>query len=174
LRRHRRKRTVARLSNSGEFLQEIDVNKRNLVWGWLVVVMMMNGAAAQAATAGTAEQAVTAAEHQWLKSQQMNNVDLLAPLLADKVVETTEEGKVLAGKDAVLTAAKSDKWSSADYTDLKVTVFGDTAIATGIFTGKGTDAAGKPVDARVRFTDTWVLANGKWMCVATQDSPLKL
>lgn len=150
------------------------MNTRSLFWGSLVVVMMVNGAAAQGTAAGTAEQAVTAAEHQWLKSQQTNNVALLAPLLADKVVETTEEGKVLAGKDAVLAAAKADKWSSADYTDVKVTVFGDTAIATGTFAGKGTDAAGKPIDARVRFTDTWVMANGKWLCVATQDSPLKM
>ena len=149
------------------------MNRKSQIWGSLVLVLIVAGAA-QAAPAGTAEQAVTAAEHQWLKSQQTNNVELLAPLLADKVVETTEEGKVLAGKDAVLAAAKSDKWSSAEYTDLKVTVFGDTAIATGIFTGKGTDAAGKPIDARVRFTDTWVMANGKWLCVATQDSPLKM
>jgi len=149
------------------------VNRKSQIWGSLVLVLIVAGAA-QAAPAGTAEQAVTAAEHQWLKSQQTNNVELLAPLLADKVVETSAEGKVLAGKDAVLAAAKSEKWSSADYSDLKVTVFGDTAIATGIFTGKGTDAAGKPIDARVRFTDTWVMANGKWLCVATQDSPLKM
>jgi len=31
-------------------------------------------------------------------------------------------------------------------------------------------AAGKPVDARVRFTDTWVkMADGKWMCVPVSD-----
>jgi ketosteroid isomerase-like protein len=136
--------------------------------------MTVSGAAARAAPTDTAEQAVTAAEHQWLKSQQTNNVELLAPLLADKVVETTEEGKVYAGKDSVLADAKSDSWSSAEYTDLKVTVFGDTAIATGAFLGKGRDAAGKPLDVRVRFTDTWVkMPNGKWQCVATHDSPLK-
>lgn len=149
------------------------MNRRSQVWGSLVLVLIV-GAAAQAAPGGTAEQAVAAAEHQWLRSQQTNNVELLAPLLADKVVETSGEGKVLAGKDAVLAAAKSEKWSSAEYSDLKVTVFGDTAIATGTFTGKGTDAAGKPIDARARFTDTWVMANGKWLCVATQDSPLKM
>lgn len=137
------------------------------------MVMMVGGASAQAAAADSAEQAVTAAEKQWLKSQQTNNVELLAPLLADKVVETTEEGKVYTGKEAVVAAARSDNWSSADYTDLKVTVFGHTAIATGTFTGKGT-SAGKPVDARVRFTDTWVMSDGKWLCVATQDSPLKM
>ena len=149
------------------------MNKRRLIWVPFALVMIVGGVAMQATAADSAEQAVTAAENQWLKSQQTNNVELLAPLLSDKVVETTEEGKVHAGKDAVLAAAKSDTWSSVTYTDLKVTVFGHTAIATGTFTGKGTNA-GKPVDVRERFTDTWVMTNGKWLCVATQDSPLKL
>jgi len=146
------------------------MNKRNLVWVSLALAVIGSAAAA---AAESVEQAVTAAENQWLKSQQTNNVELLAPLLADKVVETTDQGKVYAGKEAVLAAAKADNWSSADYTDVKVTVFGQTAIATGTFTGKGT-SAGKPIDVRVRFTDTWVMANGKWLCVATHDSPLKM
>jgi ketosteroid isomerase-like protein len=149
------------------------MNKRSLISGSLCLVLIASGAAAQTSAIGSAEQSVTAAEHQWLKSQQTNNVDLLAPLLADKVVETTDEGKVRVGKEAVLAAAKADSWSSVEYTDLKVTVFGHTAIATGTFTGKGT-IAGKPMDVRERFTDTWVMMNGKWLCVATHDSPLKM
>ena len=106
---------------------------------------------------------------------QTNNVELLARLLADKVVETTEEGKAFVGRDAMLADAKSETWSSAEYTDLKVTLFGRTAIATGAFIGKGATAAGKALDVRARFTDTWVkMANGKWLCVATHDSLLKM
>lgn len=149
------------------------MNRRSLVWGSLALGLMVSGVTAQAATAGADEQAVTAAEYQWLKSQQTNDVALLAPLLADKAVETNETGKVFAGKDAVLADAKSTTWSSAEYTDFKVTMFGHTAIATGGFVGKGKDAAGKPIDAHVRFTDTWVrMADGKWLCVATHDSAL--
>ena len=96
-----------------------DRTVRIVRWSLLAFVVMVSGVAAQAATAG---QAVTAAEHQWLKSQQTNNVELLAPLLADKVVETTTEGKVIVGKDAMVADAKSGHWSSAEYTDLKVTV----------------------------------------------------
>lgn len=149
---------------------------RTMIWGLLAWVMMTSGVAAQSASAGADEQAVTAAENQWLKAQQTNNAELLAPLLADKVVETSGEGKVYAGKNAVVADAKSDTWSSVQYTDFKVTVFGGhTAIATGTFVGKGTDAAGKPLTERVRFTDTWVkMADGKWLCVATQDSPIKM
>jgi hypothetical protein len=40
------------------------------------------------------EKAVAALEKQWLQSQQTNNVDLLAPLLSDKFVNTSSEGKV--------------------------------------------------------------------------------
>ena len=167
------RRSVAPLSNSGVSIRGIQMNKRSLIWASFVLMLIVGHAAAQATAADSAVQAVTAAEKQWLKSQQTNNVELLAPLLADKVVETTEEGKVHAGKEAVLTAAKADTWSSAEYSDLQVTVFGDTAIATGTFAGKGTNA-GKPVDARVRFTDTWVMTDGKWLCVATQDTPLKM
>jgi uncharacterized protein (TIGR02246 family) len=135
---------------------------------------MVSGASSLAATNAADEQAVIAAEHQWLKAQQTNNPELLAPLLADKVVETTDEGKVFGGKDAVLADAKSDTWSSAEYTGLKVTLFDHTAIATGTLIGKGTSAAGKPFDVRVRFTDTWVKgANGNWLCVATHYSAVK-
>lgn len=151
------------------------MNRRTQILGSLALVLMVSGAAVPTAMAGAAEQAVTAAEHQWLKSQQTNNVELLAPLLADKVVETNTEGNVFAGKDAVLADAKSETWSSVEYTDLKVTVFGDTAIATGTIVGKGTTAAGKPIDERIRFTDTWVkTANGKWLCVANHDSSIKM
>jgi ketosteroid isomerase-like protein len=55
-----------------------------------------------------------------------------------------------------------------------VTVFGDTAIATGGFKGTGTEA-GKPFDEHVRWTDTWVkMPDGKWQCVASQGSPVKM
>jgi ketosteroid isomerase-like protein len=142
---------------------------RMLIGGLFAGVMMLSG---PAAWADTAEKAVTGAEHQWMKAQQTNNTELEAPLFADKIVETDHDGKVLSGKDAVLADAKTTIYSSMEYTDLKVTAFGDTAIATGTYSAKGT-AAGKPFDLRGRFTDTWVMTNGKWLCVASHESLIK-
>jgi len=140
----------------------------------LASVLLMTTVAARAIAADADEQAVVAAEHQWLESQKTNNTELLAPLLADKVLETNSRGKTFAGKAAVIADAKSDSWSSAEYQDLKVTVFDKTAIASGIFSGQAKDAAGKATQYRERFTDTWVkMANGKWLCVASHTSPLK-
>ena len=87
---------------------------------------------------------------------------------------TSSEGKV-TDRSQALADAKATKYTSVDYTHMKVMVFGDTAIAIGNFKGKGTDPSGKPLDANERFTDTWVkLPNGKWQCVASHQSPIKM
>ncbi|MGB7847929.1 MAG: nuclear transport factor 2 family protein [Candidatus Acidiferrum sp.] len=119
------------------------------------------------------EKTITGLENQWLESQKTNNPDLVAPLLADKFVNTSTEGKV-TNRAETLATAKATKYTSAEYEDVKVTVFGDVAIATGGFKAKGTDPSGKPFDTHERWTDTWVkLRNGQWLCVATQGSPVK-
>ncbi len=119
------------------------------------------------------EKAVAALEQQWLQSQKTNNVDLVAPLLADKFVSTSSDGKV-NNRAQELADAKATKYTSMEYEDVKVTVFGDTTIATGGSRSKGTDALGKPMDMHSRWTDTWVkMPSGKWQCVASHVSPIK-
>jgi ketosteroid isomerase-like protein len=144
-------------------------------WAMLGLISLAGAAFAQAPQAsGTTEKAVLALENLWLKSQQTNNADLVAPLWADKIVSTGADGKVM-NKAQSLADAKATKYTSASYENVQITVFGDTAIATGVFNGKGTDSSGKPMDVRDRWTDTWVkMPDGKWQCVATQVSTLKM
>ena len=146
------------------------------MWMWCLVGLLSLGSAAlsqdNSARSGT-EKAVAALEQQWLQSQKTNNPDLVAPLLADKFITTGSDGKV-NNKAESLATAKATKYTSVDYDDMKVTVFGDTAIATGGFKGKGTDPSGKPLDVAERFTDTWVkMPNGQWQCVASHVSSVK-
>jgi uncharacterized protein (TIGR02246 family) len=149
--------------------------KYSRAWRLIGLLSLCSVAFAQAQQpAGGTEKAITALENQWLQSQKTNNPDMVAPLLADKIVSTGEDGKVM-NKAQMLADAKATKYSSVDYDNLQVTVFGDTAIATGGFKGKGTDSSGKPMDDHGRFTDTWVkMPDGKWQCVATQASPVKM
>ena len=146
-------------------------------WMWCLISLLSVGSAAwsqdKKADGGT-EKAVAALEQQWLQSQKTNNPDLVAPLLADKFMNTGSDGKV-TGKAETLATAKATKYDSADYDDVKVTVFGDTAIAMGGFEAKGTDASGKPLDVHERWTDTWVkMPNGQWQCVASHQSLVKM
>ena len=148
--------------------------KRMLIGGLVGVVLLASAVWTQAQKTGGTEKAIEALEQQWLQGFQKNSPDLIAPLLADKIVGTEADGKVY-DRVKMLETSKKTKYDSADYTDVKVTVFGDVAIATGGFKGKGTDASGKPFDDYVRWTDTWVkMPDGKWQCVATQVTPVKM
>ncbi len=143
--------------------------KRTAVGCLVGVILLANAAMSRAQTADGIEKAIAALEQQWLQSQKTNNVDLVAPLLADKFVSTSNDGKI-TNRAQALAATKASKYTSQEYEDVKVTVFGDTAIATGVSISKGTDASGKPM-ATQRWTDTWVkMSSGKWQCVASHNS----
>jgi uncharacterized protein (TIGR02246 family) len=144
---------------------------------WCLLGLLAVGTAAWSQTpqssGGGTEKAIAALENQWLQAQKTNNPDLVAPLLADKFVSTGSDGKV-TDKTQALAEQKARKYASVEYENVHVTVFGNTAIATGGYKGKGTDASGKPFDEHERWTDTWVkMPDGKWQCVATQGSPIK-
>ena len=144
---------------------------------WIVCLLCLSSivsvSRSQAQTSGGTEKAVAALEDQWLQSQKTNNPDLVAPLLADKFVDTGSDGKVM-NKAEAMASAKATRYVNAEYEDVKVTVFGDTAIATGGFKAKGTDASGKAMDIHERWTDTWIkMPSGKWQCVATHASEIK-
>src|SRR6267378_1473832 len=111
--------------------------KKTLIWCLLGLLSLVSAAWSQDKQTGGTEKAVAALEQQWLQSQKINNPDLLAPLLADKFVSKGSDGQV-ESKAESLARAKATKYDSAEYDDVKVTVFGDTAVATGGFSGKGT------------------------------------
>ncbi len=148
--------------------------KTVLSWSACALFALAGAAPGIALAAGdSAESAVKALENQWLEAQKKNNADLEVPLLADGIVSTGDDGKV-ENKAAMVAEMKATKFASADYEDVKVTVYGDAAVATGGWRGKGTDPTGKAFDTHVRWTDTWVkMPGGKWQCVATQSTPVK-
>jgi ketosteroid isomerase-like protein len=148
--------------------------KKTWIGFLLILLSVVSAAQAQDKQAAAIEKTVTALEQKWLESQKTSNPDLLAPLLADKFVNTGSEGKVTA-KAETLALIKTAKFDTIEYTDVKVTVFGDTAIATGALKGKGTDGSGKPFVEYERWTDTWVkIPSGQWQCVASHASPVKM
>src|ERR1700687_4277070 len=104
--------------------------KKTSIWCLLALFSLVSVAGSQ--TGGGTEKTVAALEQQWLQGQKTNNTDPVAPLLADKIVVTEADGK-LNDKAGTLAFYKSTKWDSAEYDDVKETVFGDTAIAVGGF-----------------------------------------
>lgn len=144
---------------------------------WMLAAALSLGCAVMARAAemnGATEKAVAALEQKWAQAQRENNTELEAPLLAEKYVSIGPDGKV-SDRAQVIADEKATKYTTANVEDLKVTAFGDTAIARVLLTYKGTDSKGKALDAHSRWTDTWVkMASGEWQCVASHGSNVKM
>src|ERR1039457_5937830 len=83
--------------------------KRKLVWGVVALLSLMVAAQAKDKEMGGTEQAVAALEQKWIDASKASNPDMLAPLLADKFINTDSSGKV-TGKAETLASVKVAKW----------------------------------------------------------------
>ncbi len=93
----------------------------------------------QPAKGQTAKQEVGALERAWLDASLKDDAARYARHIADTMVNTDEEG-VVTGKPAMLADVKShaNKYDTLTMDELKMQVYGDTAVATGIVVFKGT------------------------------------
>jgi ketosteroid isomerase-like protein len=113
-----------------------------------------------------------ALEEKWAAAQVKADTATMESLLADTFVYTTIDG-VLRSKQDMVREVKAGtlKITSAKVDDIKVNVYGDAAVVTGRWQGKGVED-GKPFDDTERWTDTWVRIKGEWRCVASQSTLL--
>jgi hypothetical protein len=142
-------------------------------WYLLGVLALAGAMNAQAQQAGDSHKTLMDLEHQWLEADKTNNPDMIAAAISGKYLATTSEGQ-LEDKAKTLEQIKTRKYNSAEYEDIRITVFGNTAIVRGGWKGSGTEPSGKPFTEHLRWTDTWVKTpSGKWQVVATQYTPVK-
>lgn len=132
---------------------------------------MAQGSHPRSPAGGDIAETITLMEQQWAAAAKASDSAKVAPMLSEVFVEMDSDGS-LYSKSQVLDRIKSDKWQVNEISDIKITVHGGMAIATGEWRGKGSSADGKTVDAHERWLDTW-LKNGKWHCIASASTPIK-
>jgi len=115
---------------------------------------------------------IIALEKAWNQAYKLGDTRALEEILDDQIVLINDDGSIQTKAEflASVRPAKSQEQQVAPES-MKVRVFGNTAIATGVFRAKGVEA-GKPYVRRERFVDTWVNKGGKWLCVATNATPV--
>jgi ketosteroid isomerase-like protein len=136
----------------------------------LAVCLLCSWATVSSAQDSPEVATVRAAETKWADSYKKRQVDVLSSLMADEYVITMEDGSVL-GKVGFIshTAQPSEQVELTDFSDLKIRVHGDTAVAIGAYHERG-QSGGKPYDYHDRFTDVWMKIDGKWKIVASHYS----
>jgi ketosteroid isomerase-like protein len=137
------------------------------------VVVLGFGVAILAQTkAGSAEQELLKLEQEWANALVKSDMAFLDRIRAEDYTWTDTQGVVWtkAQGDASLTSGE-DVISSCVTDDMKVRVYGDAAVVTGLQTMKET-LKGKDISGQMRFTDTWIKRDGRWQCVASHGSKI--
>jgi ketosteroid isomerase-like protein len=139
---------------------------RRLITAVLVPLLTLTTLAADSDT----EKQIVALEHQWAKAQKEANVADVESLLSSDFVNTDVAGHVY-GKDQLLSNLKGGRWEHNAISDVKVRTYGNVAVATGAWSGRGVDGDGTKIDRRERWTDTWIRTpDGTWRCVASHQT----
>lgn len=121
-----------------------------------------------AAAKSTADdkESVLQAEREWCNAYLKRDVKALEAILVDDYTLTSSRGDVTTKADDLEEARKGDpNYEVFENHDMKVRLYGDTAVVTGRTIVKGT-AGGKPFAAEFQFTDTLIRRDGRWRGVA--------
>jgi ketosteroid isomerase-like protein len=109
-------------------------------------------------------------ERAWNQAEMRQEVGAVDNLLADSLAYTDYDGTFMTKKEYMKWVVAPEQKADHLYDEgLTVRVYGNAAVATGIYRESGTNK-GKPYVIRARYTDTWIKQNGIWQCVASQST----
>ena len=120
------------------------------------------------------EQALLKLEQDWGDATMKGDVAFVDRSEAEEYVYTDPNGQLSNKKDS-LEAAKGGaaKISSFKIRDVKVHVYGDSAVLTGQTQLKGKDENGGDFSGDYRWTDVFVRRDGRWQAVASQATTIQ-
>lgn len=107
-------------------------------------------------------------EQGWAEALSRHDADAVGCILAEEFQDVDPDGKI-HDRAETLAAVPHRKPGANLLSDLKPQVFGDVGYIRGLATL--VDAQGK-ARAQVRFTDIYIYRDGRWVCVAGQESML--
>ena len=117
---------------------------------------------------GNVENALMQMERDWTDAGVKKDTATLDRILADDWVGIDSEGKAETKTQSLERIKSPDSTTdSATVAEMKVRIFGNTAVVTGINVEKS-QAKGKDTSGRYVWTDVFVKRNGRWQAVASQ------
>ena len=107
-------------------------------------------------------------ENEWAQAVIRRDAAAMRRLVAPGWVYSDESG--IMDREAGIKAftAGTDTVTSAGNEQMRVQVYGNTAVVTGILWMRGRGPKGAFLH-RYRYTDTWMKGDGRWQCIASQD-----
>jgi ketosteroid isomerase-like protein len=118
------------------------------------------------------EQTLIEMEQEWSQADIRKDAAALNRILAEDWIGIDFEGTVLTKAQALRgISSGSAALESTVLRDMKVRVYGNTAIVTGTDTEKG-EYHGRDSSGKYLWTDVFVRRNGRWQAVSSQSTKL--
>ena len=140
----------------------------------IVLLTMVAGFAMQVAPQSGDESKILAFENAWNRALELHDGQALAGLFDDTLVNVHDNGRQ-ENKAQYLARVKgvshNENVEQAVNESQAVRTYGNCAVVTGVYRQTGVQN-GKAYVRRVRFNDTWVHKDGKWVVVASQTIPI--
>jgi hypothetical protein len=135
----------------------------------LALVVALSGQD-KAKNSGADKSMILALENAWNQAELHHDAGAADAILEETFISVDHHGH-LQNKAQYIADLKDTSFNPEQIsnTDTSVYIYGNTAIVTSAYRTKGTDN-GKPFVHLGRFTDTWINLNGKWKCVADQET----
>jgi ketosteroid isomerase-like protein len=152
--------------------QQTGASMRQIALSIILIFIISLRAAPQDNLDRDVQSKIIAVEKAWNLAYKAGDRRALDALLDDQIVLVNDDGSVQKKGD-FLASVKVDKSQEQQVVpeSMIVRVFGNTAIASGVFRATGVEG-GKPYVRRERFVDTWIYRRGNWVCVATDATPV--
>jgi len=107
-----------------------------------------------------------AIEQAWATAERTHDVAAFEKIVADDWTAITPDGKFQT-KSGRIAEIKASAVESSSLGDMKVRIFGNTAVVTGTAEETSVNSGKKTTDHYV-WTDVFVKRGGKWVAVASQ------
>jgi ketosteroid isomerase-like protein len=109
-------------------------------------------------------------ETEWNNAQLKGDAERLKQLWADELVVTVQEMPVMDKAQSLrIVQSGRVKFKRYETSDLKINVFGDSAVVTGRLI-RVRERQGKDIEDNWRFTKVYVRRDGNWQVVAWHGS----
>ena len=140
---------------------------KRVTFGTLLGMLLAVPAYSQ--TANATEQEVLTAFRAMDAASMKKDRATMERMMADDFMYTHSNGKVGSkAQDIAETMSPDEQWTASRFDDLKVRIYGDFAVVSGLQTLTGS-AKGYVSGAR-RFTDLWVKRGGRWQTVGGEST----
>jgi ketosteroid isomerase-like protein len=138
-----------------------------LAAAWAVAV-----AASQSPPVESDQQVLIRLERGWNEAFYRKDVAFIEKMLADEFIATYDDGsRGDKAKELALVAEFNQQVESAIQDEFTVRVYRDTAVVWFTLRLVGTKQ-GQRAELTLRYTDVWVMRDGRWLCVSTQSTRL--